>query len=270
MSRKSLVSLVIASIIVGTFCLSSAALSHFYRREVSATTQTLILENSAKVVKMGNILYRVENVLKQENSYLLSIASCGVSYDNVPPPPAPLAERESPDFALRAPLYFHVEVPTGAYETAEKTGQPVTISRVTTIESKPIDVIPFAAVLSVAVGIAAISIWIGYRQAWGDATSLLIERGLHDLSVRDIELVGYMMQKEEFTIPELMKLTKAPKLKVWRVIQKLVEEGLVEPTDRTRLAANGLGGRGRPSRVYRYIGKKLEPVRQVEEEAGAP
>jgi predicted transcriptional regulator len=64
-----------------------------------------------------------------------------------------------------------------------------------------------------------------------------------------------MMELKEFTIPQLIKETRASKLTVWRTVQKLVEQGLVQSTEQTRLAANGLGGRGKPSRVYRYIGK---------------
>ncbi|MFQ6130113.1 MAG: hypothetical protein ACE5OT_04840, partial [Candidatus Hadarchaeaceae archaeon] len=64
----------------------------------------------------------------------------------------------------------------------------------------------------------------------------------------------HIMERKEFTIPELMKLTKTSKITVWRTVQKLVERGLVRLTERTRLAANGLGGRGKPSRIYKYVG----------------
>jgi predicted transcriptional regulator len=88
---------------------------------------------------------------------------------------------------------------------------------------------------------------------------MLLEHGLHDMTVRDVGIVGQIMNLKEFTIPELMKLTKTSKITVWRTVQKLVERGLVQPTQKTKLAANGLGGRGKPSRVYRYIGVKGSP-----------
>lgn len=52
-----------------------------------------------------------------------------------------------------------------------------------------------------------------------------------------------------------MKETRASKITVWRTVQKLVEQGLVQQTEQTKLAANGMGGRGKPSRVYKYVGK---------------
>jgi uncharacterized membrane protein len=152
-----------------------------------------------------------------------------------------------------------------AYEHALTTKDPV-YSTIISEEVSPLapalppaapatDILPIATTVA-AISLIAVAIWVGYRQAWGDATSTLLERGLHDMTVRDVEIVGYIMQKEEFTIPELMKLSKASKITVWRTVQKLAEQGLVEPTDQTRPAANGLGGRGKPSQVYRYVGKK--------------
>ena len=122
-------------------------------------------------------------------------------------------------------------------------------------ETKPINVLPIAASIGIAMGVAVFAVWMGYRRMWGDATSTLLEHGLQDMTVRDIEIVGHAMELKEFTVPELMKLTKESKLKVWRTVQRLVEQGLVQPTEQTRLAANGLGGRGKPSRVYRYVGR---------------
>lgn len=45
-----------------------------------------------------------------------------------------------------------------------------------------------------------------------------------------------------------MKLSRASKLTVWRTVQKLMERGLVLKTDKTKPAANGLGGRGSPAK----------------------
>jgi len=119
---------------------------------------------------------------------------------------------------------------------------------------KPVAVLPIAATIGVTVGLMVFAVWIGYRRMWGDAASTLLERGLHDMTVKDVEIVGQIMELKEFTIPQLMKLTNTSKITVWRTVQKLVKQELVQPTEQTRLAANGLGGRGKPSRVYEYVG----------------
>lgn len=126
-------------------------------------------------------------------------------------------------------------------------------------ETKPLAVLPISASIGCAMGFVVLAVWIGHRRTWGDATSTLLKHGLHDMTVRDIEIVGQIMDLKEFTMPELMKLTKTSKIAVWRAVRKLAERGLVQPTRKTRLAANGLGGRGKPSRVYRYIGVKGPP-----------
>jgi len=123
-------------------------------------------------------------------------------------------------------------------------------------ETKPIDVLPIATSISAAMGIVTLAVWIGYQRAWGEATSTLLEHGLHDMTVRDVEIVGYIMELGEFTIPELVRRTHASKITVWRTVQKMVEKGLVQPTEKTALTANGLGGRGKPSHVYKYVGKR--------------
>jgi len=74
------------------------------------------------------------------------------------------------------------------------------------------------------------------------------------MTVRDVEIVGQIIDLEEFTIPELVRQTGASKITVWRTVQKLMEQGLVKQIEQTKPAANGLGGRGKPSRVYKYVG----------------
>jgi hypothetical protein len=138
-----------------------------------------------------------------------------------------------------------------AYEAAEEAGEPLII-----YETKSIAVLPIAASIGIGIGIIILAVWTGYRRIWGDATSILLERGLQDMTVRDVEIVGHIMELEEFTIPELMRRTHASKITVWRTVQKLVEKGLVRPTEKTALTANGLGGRGKPSRIYKYVGGK--------------
>jgi len=100
------------------------------------------------------------------------------------------------------------------------------------------------------------AVWIGYKRMWGDAASTLLEQGLHDMTVRDVEIVGQIIDLKEFTIPELVRRTRASKITVWRTVQKLIEQGLVKSIERTRPAANGLGGRGKPSHVYKYVGAR--------------
>lgn len=121
---------------------------------------------------------------------------------------------------------------------------------------KPVAVLPIAVSIGIAMCFMVAAVWIGYRRMWGDAASTLLEQGLHNMTVRDVEIVGQIMDLKEFTIPELMRRTHVSKITAWRTVQKLIERGLVEPTERTKLAANGLGGRGKPSRVYKYIGER--------------
>lgn len=121
-------------------------------------------------------------------------------------------------------------------------------------KTEPIAVLPISASIGAAMGVMVFAVWIGYRRMWGDATLTLLEHGLHDMTVRDVEIVGHIMEMKEFTIPELMRRTRASKITVWRTVQKLVGQGLVQPTGQTKLAANGLGGRGKPSHVYKYVG----------------
>ena len=125
-------------------------------------------------------------------------------------------------------------------------------------ETKSINVFPIAASVGIAMGVIVFAVWVGYRQIWGEATSALLEMGLHGMTVKDVEIVGHIMELKEFTIPQLMKRTNTSKITVWRTVQKLVERGLVQPTEQTKLASNGLGGRGKPSRVYKYTGEKRE------------
>jgi len=121
-------------------------------------------------------------------------------------------------------------------------------------ETKSINVFPISAIIGISMGFMVFSVWIGYKRMWGDAASTLLEQGLHDMTVRDVEIVGQIIDLKEFTIPELIRQTGASKITVWRTVQKLIEQGLVKQIEQTKPAANGLGGRGKPSRVYKYVG----------------
>ncbi len=255
--RRWLLGAIIVLAVLGAAAITSyAILDHFYgERYVITSTQTVIIENFGQQVSIDNIRYDVENVEYLEDAALLSWGSYP-DYDKVP---APAQEEGSPADADRYGGGTGLtSVPTDAYDQAKATGEPVTVSNTTTTETKPIDALPIAAGIGIAMGIVTIAVWAGYRRRWGGATSTLLEHGLRDMTVRDVEIVGHIMERREFTIPELMKLTKTSKITVWRTVRKLVERGLVRLTERTKLAANGLGGRGKPSRVYKYLSEKKE------------
>ena len=228
----------ISLIVLGTAAMTSyVILNHFYGEKFTTTSiQTIVIENSGQQVSVDNIEYTVgsSEYVPDENVYRLTI------------------------YPLGAPEPYDVRVAKSAYEEAQETGNPVTVIHATTTETKPINALPIAASIGIVMGIMVSAVWVGHRRMWGDATSTLLEHGLHDMTVKDIEIVGHAMELKEFTVPELMKMTRASKITVWRTVQKLVEKGLVQQTEKTKLAANGLGGRGKPSNVYRYVGAKGE------------
>ena len=123
-----------------------------------------------------------------------------------------------------------------------------------TLVTKPLDVLPVAVSIGAAMGIVTFAIWLGSRQLWGDTTSMLLERGLHDMTVRDVEVIGYMMEMKEFTIPDLIRRSRISRFTAWRIVQKMVKQGLLQQTERVGLTASGRGGRGKPSHVYKYVG----------------
>ena len=253
--RHWLLGAIIALAVLGAAAVTSyVALDHFYgERYFITSTQTVTIENFGEQVSINDVQYDVEDVefvADTDNGgfYLMSYWA----YTNQDDPHA-LGIGEGTKKAL-----CQIGVPTDAYDQAQATGEPVTVSNTTTTETRPIDALPIAASIGIAMGVVVLAVWVGYRQMWGGATSTLLEHGLRNMTVRDVEIVGHIMELKEFTIPELMKLTKTSKITVWRTVQKLVERGLVQLTEQTKLASNGLGGRGKPSRVYKYTGEKRE------------
>jgi hypothetical protein len=215
---------------LGIFAISYAALNEIYgRATIHVQTQRVVFENYGKSVTIENETYGVQDFWLEDNHYKIVL-------ENLPSSPLLISYR--------------------AYEIARSTAEPVATVTTTITETKPINVLPIAAVLGATAGISTAIFWIGYRKAWGDAVPLLLEKGLYHFTIRDVQILGYAMRHGEFTIPELERLTRAPKLVVWRSVQKLLQSGLIESTDQTRPAARGLGGRGKPSRVYRYVGPK--------------
>ena len=117
----------------------------------------------------------------------------------------------------------------------------------------PAEGIPIGAVLAVAgaVLVAIVSAAVLHlRQARGDATSELIKHGLSSMSIQDADIFREIREHKEFTIPELMQKTGATKTVASYTIQKLIKKGLVKPTGEVKLPE---AGRGKPSRVYRYV-----------------
>jgi predicted transcriptional regulator len=268
--RRWLLGVILVLAVFGAVtALSYAVLNNFYGAgNPTISTQTIVIENSGQQVTIDNVEYRVTNAelsADNENFYLLDLFSR--SYTGAGPLAASPAQGEqgynAPSIAgAGTGTITKISVPADAYDKAQTSGEPVIVSNTTTTETKPIDASPIAATIGIAMSVVALAVWAGYRQMWGDATSTLLEQGLNDMTVRDVEIVGYIMELGEFTIPELMKTTKASKITVWRTVQKLVEKGLVQRTEKTKLAANGFGGRGKPSSVYRYVGAKSEQTKK--------
>jgi uncharacterized membrane protein len=243
--------------------LSYVILNHFYGGSYITSTQTIVIENSGQQVTIDNVEYNVIDAkLSADNEDFCLLDLTYRSYTgNVSPPPTLTQGGEGYNAALAGVdtrAITQIGVSTYAYEKAQTSEEPVIVSNTKTTETKPIDASPIAATIGIAMSVVALAVWTGYRQMWGDATSTLLEQGLNDMTVRDVEIVGYIMELGEFTIPELMKTTKASKITVWRTVQKLVEKELVQQTEKTKLAASGLGGRGKPSYIYRYVSKKGE------------
>ena len=257
--RRWLLGMILVLTVFGVVtALSYTFLNHFYGAGYLITsTQTIVIENSGQQATIDNVEYMVTGaeLADNENFYLL-----GLSCANSASPPSITQSAQNHVYApsgVDTGAITQINVPADAYEQAQR-GEPVTVSNNTTTETKPIDASPIAATIGVAMSVMVLAVWAGYRQMWGDATSTLLEQGLNDMTVRDVEIVGCIMERGEFTIPELVKTTKASKITVWRTVQKLVEKGLVQQTEKTKLASSGLGGRGKPSGVYRYVGGKKE------------
>jgi uncharacterized membrane protein len=107
------------------------------------------------------------------------------------------------------------------------------------------------AIVVVAVMLIISAAWISHQHALGEATSDLLEYGLHSMSIQEADIFRVIKEQKKFTIPELMRQTGASKTVAWRTVQKLIKKGLVEPTDKVKAPATG---RGKPSTVYKYVG----------------
>ncbi len=154
--------------------------------------------------------------------------------------------------------YYCLEVSDDVWHAAQRNKTPVTSASKTTSETEPVNVTPISSIIGISAGVVTAAVWVGHRHPWGDAVSTLFERGLTNMTIRDVKIFGEIIKLEEFTIPQLMKQTHSSKITVWRALQKLIEGGLVQPTEKSIPSSNGLGGRGKPSRVYTYVGKEQD------------
>ena len=234
-------------VLCATASVSYVILDHFYGEGVATiSTRTIILENSGQQVQINGAKFGVgaTDYIADENVYRLTFSF--TPYDNYP---------EAPHAGTVGSQNW-IYVSSAVYELAQETGNPVTLSDTTTTSTKPINTLPIAASIGIAISLITFGVWVGYQHTWGDATSTLLEHGLQDMTVRDVEIFGEMIEMKEFTIPELMGRTHTSKLRVWRIVQKLIQRGIVKSTEKTKPAASGLGGRGKPSRVYHYVGKQ--------------
>lgn len=121
-----------------------------------------------------------------------------------------------------------------------------------------IDVFPISIAIGASMAVISAISWSGSTKVSGNmvelqgsATSVLLNEGLDDMTVRDVEIVSRMMVKKEFTIPELLSDSQVSRSSIWKLVKKMVSTGLVEKTDEEKLPKSG---RGKPSQVYRYVG----------------
>lgn len=121
-----------------------------------------------------------------------------------------------------------------------------------------VNVLPLSSAIGVGMLAVTILAWNGSKkvsssmiQSQGNAAALLLNQGLENMTVRDVKIVGRMIDKRQFTIPHLLKGTQVSRSSVWKLVKKMVDRGLVEETGQKRLPDSG---RGKPSKVYRYVG----------------
>jgi predicted transcriptional regulator len=110
-----------------------------------------------------------------------------------------------------------------------------------------------AATLGLVIATVA-AVFYRLQKSREETTSLLIDHGLTDMRIAEEEIVREIRGMKEFTIPDLMQKTGAHKTMVRRTVHKLMENNLVQQTGYTKRTAGGLGGRGKPSTVYKYVG----------------
>lgn len=155
--------------------------------------------------------------------------------------------------------YFTLDHFYGAPEadqnlTLESQARP---GSTTVPSSAPFDVVPVSVIIGLSMAGLTLAVWSGSQvsttsaELQGTATTILLNEGLEDMTVRDVEIVSRMISKSEFTVPQLLRGAQVSRSSVWKLVRKMVDKGLVEETDEDRLPDSG---RGKPSKVYRYVG----------------
>lgn len=145
------------------------------------------------------------------------------------------------------------KVPREAYETAKETSESVLVLKQIEKEGGTHPYWLYSISIGALISAIIAAVLLSQPEVRGNATGRLLEEGLENLTIRDAEIFSHIMKMDEFTIPQLMKRTSTSKVTTWRTVKKLEDEGLVRETNRTRAPSRGLGGRGKPSKVYEYI-----------------
>jgi parallel beta-helix repeat protein len=142
-------------------------------------------------------------------------------------------------------------VTTSQPQTVTTTPQSPTVTSTSQPPTEGMQLAAILAVVGVALVAAVSAVWVGLRRSRGKATSELIEHGLSNMRIQEIDIFREIRAQKEFTIPDIINKTGASTIVAWRTVQKLIAKGLVKPTGETRPTA---AGRGKPSIVYRYVG----------------
>lgn len=217
---------------------------------VTTSIQRLQFKNYANLLSIENSTYSVSSAKRSptENTVKLALEAAAAEEAGV-------AENEETGYA---PAPRTAEVSEEAYETAENTSGTVIVFQEKESKTKERSPWPLSTSLGVAAGLLFAAVWLSRQEAMGNATNMLLDEGLENMSVQDAEIVGETIRRGEFTIPELMKEAGTSKTSTWRTVKKLVEKELVKETEKTKAPSRGLGGRGKPSKVYKYVGPGQE------------
>lgn len=222
---------------------------------VSTSTKRLEFRDYGKILSVDNTTWTVDAENFSEETVKLSVESRAFKTPSAEN--ADSGEISSGTGESKSELNSYL-VSKSAYETAKETSEPVVVFQETRGKTSSPPILPISTALGVAAGILSIAAWLSREKAMGSATSVLLDEGLETMSVQDAEIVGETMRRGEFTIPEIMSETGTSKSSAWRTVKKLEKKGLVEETDKKRAPSQGLGGRGKPSQVYRYVGPSAE------------
>ncbi len=107
--------------------------------------------------------------------------------------------------------------------------------------------------VSIVLGVLTNLFWLTSARFRKKFLQFLLSNDLGHLSIKNAELIVTIMEKEEFTIPELLKSsnTNLSRDSILRLLQKLEKHGLIEETDSKKEKK----GRGRNPQIYKYKGK---------------